>query len=125
MAGKNRNNRPRLELLAEFEAAPSSTLLPQSYLAAICNCSESTIARDRGLGRGCPYIRIGKRVLYCKLDILKWLEQHRPGLSDAPASAASGERHKPIQSTAEADAQASQLREAALNVAVAARSREV
>lgn len=126
MADKNcnRKTRLRIELLAEFDAAPRSALFPQIYIAAIRDCSEATIARDRGLGRGCPFIRIGKRVLYCKRDVLEWLEQHRRAsqiqgeLGDAPSSAASAERHKSTQSTAEADAQASRLRrEAALNVA--------
>jgi hypothetical protein len=125
----------RIKLLKEFDSAPPSIFLPPVYLAAVRDCSESTLARDRSLGRGCPFVRLGKRVLYRKVDILKWLEEHQPvcptaearlqakhlqgGLSDAPSSAASAERHKPIRSTAEADAQAMRLREA-LNVAVAA-----
>jgi hypothetical protein len=84
----------RIELIREFESAPPSTLLPQIYVAALRGCSEANIARDRGLGRGCPFVRIGNRVFYRKRDILSWLNQHQP-----------------VGSTAEARAQARRLRE--------------
>jgi hypothetical protein len=85
MADKNRKS--RLELLAEFAAAPSSALFPQPYIAALRDCSEANIARDRGLGQGVPFLRIGNRILYRKADYLAWEEQHKPVRSTAEARA--------------------------------------
>ena len=103
MADKNR--KPRLELLREFDAAPIDTLFPQIYVAARRNCSPANIERERGLGKGAPFIKIGGRIFYRKSDYLAWEE-----------------RHQPVRTTSEARAQAIRLREG-LNVAVTA-SRE-
>jgi hypothetical protein len=103
MADKTRKT--RLELLAEFYAAPPNTLFTSTTVAAIRHCSVANIERERWRGTGIPFRRIGGSIRYCKRDILAWLSQHRP-----------------VRSTAEADAQVMRLREG-LNVAVAA-SRE-
>jgi hypothetical protein len=92
----------RIELIREFESAPSSTLFSQSYIAALRDCSLANIERERWQGKGVPFLKIGHRVLYRKSDYLAWLE-----------------RHQSVRTTSEARAQAMQLREV-LNVAVAA-----
>jgi hypothetical protein len=63
-------------------------------IAALRDCSEANIARDRNLGQGVPFLKIGNRVLYRKAAYLAWEEQH-----------------KPVSSTAEARTQARRLRE--------------
>ena len=91
MAAKNRKT--RLELLKEFEAAPPFALFTQATIAALRCCSTGNIERERWQGKGIPFIKIGYSVRYRKADCLKWLNQHRP-----------------VRSTAEADAQAMRLR---------------
>jgi hypothetical protein len=92
MADKTRKT--RLELLAEFAAAPSSALFASATVAAVRGCTTGNIERDRWLGRGVPFIRIGHTIRYSKRDILAWLSQYQA-----------------VRSTAEADAQSMQLRE--------------
>jgi hypothetical protein len=94
MAGKNRK-RKRIELLAEFEAAPSSTLFTPTTIASLRCCSVANLARDRQVGKGVPFLKIGNRILYRKADYLSWEKQHQ----------------QLVHSTAEADAQSMQLRE--------------
>lgn len=93
MAGKTRKT--RLELLAEFYAAPPNALFTQATVAALLHCSIANIERGRWRGTGIPFRRISGSIRYCKRDILAWLSQHRP-----------------VRSTAEARAQAMRLREA-------------
>jgi hypothetical protein len=76
MAGKKRK-RKRVELLAEFAAAPSSALFPPTTIASLRCCSVANLARDRGLGRGVPFLKIGNRILYRKADYLSWEKQHQ------------------------------------------------
>ena len=67
----------RLNLITEYEHAPDSTLFAQETVAAILNCSLATIERDRWIGNGIPFIKIGRMVRYRKSDISLWLESHR------------------------------------------------
>jgi hypothetical protein len=85
-------DKTRLELLKEFEAVPLNALFNQSTIAALRCCSTGNIERDRWLGRGVPFIRIGHSIRYRKADYLAWEKQHQL-----------------VCSTAEADAQAIQL----------------
>jgi hypothetical protein len=57
-------------LLREFEEAPAGALLPQAPVAAWLNCSEAKLERDRSLGRGLPYVLIGRLARYRKSDVL-------------------------------------------------------
>src|ERR687895_99321 len=92
----------RLTLLNEFNDAPLDTLFDQITVAAVRACSTGDIERERWLGRGIPFRRIGGFIRYLKRGIFACLSQH-------PA----------VRSTAEARAQAMRLREV-LTVAVAA-----
>jgi hypothetical protein len=98
-------DKTRLELLNEFHAAPIDSLFTQSTIAALRGCSTGTVERDRVLGIGVPFIKIGHGVRYRKSDYLAWEK-----------------RHQSVNSTIEARVQAMRLREV-FNVAVAA-SRE-
>lgn len=77
----------RINLLNEFHAAPNDTWFDQQILAALLDCSESKLERDRWLGDGVPFIKCGRSVRYSKSSILEWLA-----------------KHKPVQSTTENDA---------------------
>ena len=65
----------RLQLINEFESAPDSTLFNQNTLAAILNCSTQLLERHRWAGQGVPYIKMGRKVLYRKREILDFLQQ--------------------------------------------------
>ena len=65
----------RLQLINEFESAPDSTIFNQNTLAAILNCSTQLLERHRWAGQGVPYIKMGRKVLYRKREILDFLQQ--------------------------------------------------
>jgi excisionase family DNA binding protein len=66
----------RIDLITEYELAPHSALFSQETVAAILNCSLATIERDRWVGSGIPFVKIGRLVRYRKTDIQAWLEKH-------------------------------------------------
>jgi len=65
------------KLITEFWQASEERLFSQKIVALVRDCSESLLERDRWLGRGIPYRKIGRRCLYCKADVVRWLEQHQ------------------------------------------------
>ncbi|WED42019.1 DNA-binding protein [Legionella cardiaca] len=67
----------RLILLNEFDSAPDSALFNQHTLAAVLNCSTQLLERNRWAGTGVPYIKIGRKVLYRKCDVLSFLQQQK------------------------------------------------
>lgn len=67
----------RIDLLNAYELAPDSTLFSQETVAAILDCSLATIERDRWIGTGIPFIKLGRLVRYRKSDIHAWLEKHK------------------------------------------------
>ncbi|QDP72029.1 helix-turn-helix domain-containing protein [Legionella israelensis] len=71
------NNKSRLHLLNEFESAPDSALFNQLTLAAVLNCSTQLLERNRWAGEGVPYLKIGRKVLYRKSDVLGFLQQQK------------------------------------------------
>ena len=69
------NKLSRLQLINEFESAPNSTLFNQNTLAAILNCSTQLLERNRWAGEGVPYLKMGRKVLYRKSEVLAFLQQ--------------------------------------------------
>lgn len=59
----------------------SNELLPQAvdeYKASkIMGKSVQTLRNERHLGKGCPYIKMGKSVRYLIGDIVSYLDKHR------------------------------------------------
>ena len=53
-------------------------LTPQEY-ARYCRCSVRTLDRERAEGRGCPYVRLGRRILYRRADIDQYMQEHLRG----------------------------------------------
>ncbi|AMV13833.1 helix-turn-helix domain-containing protein [Legionella pneumophila serogroup 1] len=69
------NTPSRLHLLNEFESAPNSALFNQNTIAAVLNCSTQLLERNRWAGTGVPYIKMGRKVLYRKSEVLDFLQR--------------------------------------------------
>lgn len=54
-------------------------LLTQSDLAAISGQSEVTIGRWRRQGAGPAFLKLGRKVMYRRVDVEAWLNQQRVG----------------------------------------------
>ena len=67
----------RLDLLNEFDSAPESALFNQQTVAAVLNCSTQLLERNRWAGTSLPYLKIGRKVLYRKTDVLSFLQQQK------------------------------------------------
>lgn len=68
---------PRLHLLNEFDSAPESALFNQQTIAAVLSCSTQLLERNRWAGTSVPYLKIGRKVLYRKSDVLGFLQQQK------------------------------------------------
>lgn len=67
----------RLHLLNEFDSAPESALFNQQIIAAVLSCSTQLLERNRWAGTSVPYLKIGRKVLYRKSDVLGFLQQQK------------------------------------------------
>jgi len=67
----------RIDLINEYELAPDWAIFSQETVAAIRDCSLATLERDRWIGAGVPFVKMGRLVRYRKADIRLWLEQHQ------------------------------------------------
>ncbi len=67
----------RIELLNEFDSAPESALFNQQTIAAVLSCSTQLLERNRWAGTSVPYLKIGRKVLYRKSDVLGFLQQQK------------------------------------------------
>lgn len=80
----------RVALLVEFDAAPDWAFFNQKTVAAIRNCSEALLERDRWAGTGIPFLRDGRSIRYRKSDVLAFLNRRKPVGSTAQADALAG-----------------------------------
>lgn len=87
---RNNTETYRARLLQEFQSAPSEAWFGQEVVAAIRNCSEATIERDRWSGGGVPFVKCGRSVRYSKSSILEWLAGHKPVQSTTENDAREG-----------------------------------
>lgn len=71
------NNVSRIQFLNEFDSAPHSALFSQQTIAAVLNCSTQLLERNRWAGEGISYLKIGRKVLYRKSDVLAFLQQQK------------------------------------------------
>jgi Helix-turn-helix domain len=55
-------------------------LITAAEFARLRRCSLRTLDRERATGTGCPYVRLGGRVLYRRADIHRYIEQNVRGL---------------------------------------------
>lgn len=49
-------------------------LLTPQELAELLRTTTNSLSQDRYLGRGVPFIRTGRRILYAREDVLAYLE---------------------------------------------------
>lgn len=89
-----KSEKNRIALLAEFYSAPNEALFDQNTLCAVLNCSTALAERNRWVGTGVPYLKIGAFVRYKKSDILSYLDQQELQNSTAQNSTIT-----PIQNT--------------------------
>ena len=66
-----KSQRNRLDLINEYEQSPDWALFSQETVAAIRGCSLATMERDRWIGAGVPFIKMGHLVRYRKSEIRK------------------------------------------------------
>jgi hypothetical protein len=52
--------------------------------ARVVRKTENSLAQDRYLRRGIPYIKAGRKVLYARTDVLAYLAAGRNDPQDAP-----------------------------------------
>ena len=61
----------------------SDDLFTQQEMAEKRKCSEKTLERERISGKGCPFVRLGARIYYRRLDWEEFLlSQRRTSTSD-------------------------------------------
>ena len=65
----------RIHFLNEYELSPLSALFNQKTIAAVLSCSTQLLERNRWAGGGVPYLKIGRKVLYRKCDVLDYIQQ--------------------------------------------------
>lgn len=71
-----RNNTP-LERVKLFWSAPEESLFCQKTISLVVGLSEKWFERKRYRGGGIPYIKLGRRCLYQKADVVSWIRQHQ------------------------------------------------
>jgi hypothetical protein len=59
-------------------------LLTPPELAGFLRTTTNSLAQDRYLGRGVPFVRHGRKVLYARTDLAAYLEQNRCQRTDDP-----------------------------------------
>ncbi|VVC74997.1 hypothetical protein AQUSIP_02710 [Aquicella siphonis] len=76
----------RIEHIKEFELAPEWALFSQETVAAIRDCSLATLERERWIGIGIPFVKMGRLVRYKKEDVLIWIGKHKSRQSTSDGS---------------------------------------
>lgn len=59
-------------------------LMTPAELADLMRTTTNSLAQDRYLGRGVPFIKNGKRVLYARTAVLDYLERNTAKRTDNP-----------------------------------------
>ena len=59
-------------------------LLTPPELARFMRTTTNCLSQDRYLGRGIPFIKTGRRILYARADVLSYLERNRLQRTDDP-----------------------------------------
>ncbi|WP_240760804.1 helix-turn-helix domain-containing protein [Mycolicibacterium sp. CR10] len=59
-------------------------LLTPAELADLMRTTTNSLSQDRYLGRGVPFIKNGKRVLYARTAVLDYLERNTAQRTDDP-----------------------------------------
>lgn len=59
------------------EARPDRSLVDTRRAAKVIGMSRRTLEKWRALGKGPPYLKLGRRVLYSTTDLEAWLKTRR------------------------------------------------
>jgi hypothetical protein len=59
-------------------------VITPSVVAAFMHTTINSLAQDRYLGRGIPFVKFGKRVRYLRSDVLAYLAANRVQRTDDP-----------------------------------------
>jgi hypothetical protein len=65
--------------IADLLKLPPEALVTEQEAAALRRLNAKTLARERGKGGGCPFVRQDKRVLYRIADIQNFLKSRTVG----------------------------------------------
>jgi excisionase family DNA binding protein len=68
-----------------MEIDPAETLLTAPETAQYLRCSVRTLDRERGDGRGCPFVRIGGRIRYRRADVEAFVAANVRGHAIVPS----------------------------------------
>lgn len=63
-------------------------LMTPAELAHFLRTTTNSLAQERYLGRGVPFIKNGRRVLYARSDVVDYLERNTVQRTDDPRGAA-------------------------------------
>lgn len=63
-------------------------LMTPAELARFLRTTTNSLAQERYLGRGVPFIKNGRRVLYARSDVVAYLERNTVQRTDDPRGAA-------------------------------------
>jgi excisionase family DNA binding protein len=69
-------------------------LLTAVETAQLLRCSLRTLDRERADGRGCPFIRIGRRIRYRQEDVDAFVKAHLRGHGTEPSLDAAQARRR-------------------------------
>ena len=75
-----------MTVLSNLDDLPE--LMTPSELAGFMQTTINSLAQDRYLGRGIPFVKFGKRVRYLRNDVLHYLAANRVQRTDDPRGAA-------------------------------------
>jgi hypothetical protein len=62
-------------------------LLTPAELAQLMRTTTNSLAQDRYLGRGVPFVKHGRKVLYTRSDVQAYLDRNRCQRTDDPRGA--------------------------------------
>jgi len=65
-----------IELTKDFWEAHEQTLFDQKTIAAVLCINYKTLEMHRWKEIGIKYIRIGRHILYRKIDVIKYIDDH-------------------------------------------------
>lgn len=71
-----------------MDAQDLPEVLTPAELAPYLRTSTASLAQDRYLGRGIPFVKYGKRVRYLRTDVLDFLAANRVTRTDDPRATA-------------------------------------
>jgi hypothetical protein len=76
----------RMSVPANLDELPAVMTPPD--VAGVIQTTTNSLAQDRYLGRGIPFVKFGRRVRYLRDDVLDYIAANRVQRTDDPRGAA-------------------------------------